>query len=186
MTYLSKPLFQKLYGTNRNEVDPFIPVPARGKPMLRIYGDVLYPTAVAYGAGRIDAILREVAPPLLDTDGDGKALPLTDGLVFMRYLFGFRGATLIQGAVDTVNCTRCDAASVEEHIAEQLDEELAGLRADFDGDGEMLPLTDGLAFVRYLFGFRGAALVQNAVDPVDCTRCDAVALEGYMGDVMQQ
>ena len=70
----------------------------------------------------------------------------------MRYLFGFRGAQLIQSAIDAVNCTRCDATSIENYIATQ--QSLAGPRADFDGDGEEQPLGDGLAFIRYLFGFR--------------------------------
>ncbi len=31
---------------------------------------------------------------------------------------------------------------------------------DFDGDGQVRPLTDGLLTMRYLFGFRGNALTQ--------------------------
>ena len=48
--------------------------------------------------------------PAYDIDGDGQSDPLTDGLLLLRYLFGFTGATLITGAVDLVNCTRCTAA----------------------------------------------------------------------------
>jgi hypothetical protein len=177
-------LYQKLYGTTANNEDPFEPTPHVGKTLLRIYGDVLYPTAVAYGAGLIDTFLREVAPPLLDADGDGEVLPLTDGLLFQRYLFGFRGATLISGAIDAAECTRCDGATIEAHIANEMT--LAGPRADFDGDGEESALGDGLAFVRYLFGFRGAGLASGVIDPLNCTRCDAAALEGYMGTAIQQ
>ena len=32
-----------------------------------------------------------------DVDGDGSTAPLTDGLLTLRYHFGFRGATLIDG-----------------------------------------------------------------------------------------
>ena len=52
-----------------------------------------------------------------DLDGDGTNEPLTDGLLTLRYLFGFRGSTLISGAFDTQNCTRCDATSIEAHTA---------------------------------------------------------------------
>ena len=48
----------------------------------------------------------------LDVDGNGATDPLTDGLLALRYLFGFRGATLIDGAVGG-GCTRCDATAIE-------------------------------------------------------------------------
>ena len=35
----------------------------------------------------------------LDIDGDGAARPLTDGLLIIRFLFGFEGEALVQGAV---------------------------------------------------------------------------------------
>ena len=37
--------------------------------------------------------------PLVDADGDGLYLALTDGLLLLRFSFGFTGATLITGAV---------------------------------------------------------------------------------------
>ena len=52
----------------------------------------------------------------MDIDGNGAAEPLTDGLLVLRYLFGFRGATLITGAVGG-GCTRCDAPAIEAYIA---------------------------------------------------------------------
>ncbi len=52
----------------------------------------------------------------MDIDGDGAAEPLTDGLLVLRYLFGFRGATLVTGAVGG-GCTRCDAPAIEGYIA---------------------------------------------------------------------
>ena len=35
----------------------------------------------------------------LDIDGDGESKPLTDGLLLIRYLFGFSGDSLISGAI---------------------------------------------------------------------------------------
>jgi hypothetical protein len=43
-------------------------------------------------------------------------MPLTDGLLILRYLLGFRGTTLISGAVGGC-CTRCSAAQIEAYIA---------------------------------------------------------------------
>ena len=49
----SKELFRRLYGSNAND----------GKTMLRIYGDVLYSIAVAYGAGLVQTFIEEVNKP---------------------------------------------------------------------------------------------------------------------------
>jgi len=51
----------------------------------------------------------------LDIDGDGEIKPLTDGILIMRYLFGFRGDTLINGAVSTT-ATRKIAAELGANI----------------------------------------------------------------------
>jgi hypothetical protein len=58
---------------------------------------------------------RFVVPVTLDVDGDGTIQPLTDGLLILRYDFGFRGATLITGVVSST-CTRCDAPSIEAYL----------------------------------------------------------------------
>ena len=39
--------------------------------------------------------------PLLDVDGNGQVDALTDGLLVLRYMFGFRGASLIADALRT-------------------------------------------------------------------------------------
>jgi DNA-binding beta-propeller fold protein YncE len=57
---------------------------------------------------------REV--PVYDIDGDGQFDALTDGLLILRYGFGFTGATLATGAVDLANCTRCTSAAIEAYI----------------------------------------------------------------------
>ncbi len=51
-----------------------------------------------------------------DIDGNGAVDPLTDGVLALRYAFGFRGATLIAAAVGA-GCTRCDAPSIEAYLA---------------------------------------------------------------------
>jgi phosphoheptose isomerase len=54
---------------------------------------------------------RFEVPPLFDIDGDGQLSALTDGLLVLRFLFGFTGTTLTAGAVGP-GCTRCDAAAI--------------------------------------------------------------------------
>jgi hypothetical protein len=56
-----KEWFRKRYGSYNN-------VGANRKSMLRIYGDVLYPAAVAYGAGLLQAFLDEAIMPKPITD----------------------------------------------------------------------------------------------------------------------
>lgn len=59
---------------------------------------------------------RFTTPAVLDIDADGDTDPLTDGLLVLRYLFGFTGAALVSGAVDLVHCTRCNAPTIESYL----------------------------------------------------------------------
>ena len=80
-----------------------------------------------------------------DVDGDGVQSSFTDGILIIRYLFGFSGNALISGVVGD-GATRATAESIEAYIA--------GLSAqlDLDGDSEVKPLTDGLLFIRAMAG----------------------------------
>ena len=53
----SKRLYSRLFGNNDNP---------DGRTMLRIYGDILYPVAVAYGAGLVETFVEEVNKPTAD------------------------------------------------------------------------------------------------------------------------
>ena len=53
-------------------------------------------------------------------------------------------------------------------------------KIDIDGDGVILPLTDGLLVLRSTFGFTGAVLTNGVVNLAGCTRCDAAAIEAYL------
>ena len=55
----------------------------------------------------------------LDIDGDGESKPLTDGLLLIRYLFGFSGDSLVSGAIGT-GATRDTAEAVEAYIKERI------------------------------------------------------------------
>ena len=94
--------------------------------------------------------------PALDVDGNTNADAATDGILIIRYLFGFRGDPLITGAV-AGTATRTTSADIEA----ALDTSLATL--DADGNGVRDAATDGILIIRYLFGFRGDSLVEGAV-----------------------
>jgi hypothetical protein len=111
----------------------------------------------------------------LDADGDGSLEPLTDGVLVLRYLFGFTGPVLAAGAVGA-NCTRCDGPAVQTYLSG------LGLVLDIDGNGSLGPLTDGLLVLRYLFHFTGPTLVNGAIGE-GCSRCDAPAIEEYLQSI---
>ena len=91
-----------------------------------------------------------------DVDGNGKAEPLTDGLIVLRYLFGFTDEALVNGALSS-NATRVSSEAVTTFL-QPYESEL-----DVDGDDQSDPLTDGLLLLRYLFGFGGPALIDGAM-----------------------
>ncbi len=78
-------------------------------------GVVNMQTCTRCDAASIEAYLTLILA-LLDIDDDGSAEPLTDGLLVLRFLFGFTGTTLTSGAVDTQNCMRCDATEIEPYL----------------------------------------------------------------------
>ena len=86
-------------------------------------GDSLTSGAVSSDASRdaSDAIASYLtdADSQLDIDGDGESKPLTDGLLLIRYLFGFSGDSLVSGAIGT-DATRNTADAVEAYIKERV------------------------------------------------------------------
>jgi hypothetical protein len=50
-----------------------------------------------------------------DVDANGVVDALTDGILTLRFEFGFRGNSLVTGAV-AGNCTRCSAAEIEAYL----------------------------------------------------------------------
>ena len=60
-----------------------------------------------------------IAGYLTDADGDGESKPLTDGLLLIRYHFGFSRDSLISGAIGT-SATRDTAETVKAYIKERV------------------------------------------------------------------
>jgi hypothetical protein len=121
------------------------------------------------GAALLDRIL-------LDVDGDGFAKPLTDGVLLLRFLLGFIGPELIEGAVG-VGAIRDTAPEIEQYLAR------AGAALDADANDALDELSDGILAVRYLFGFRGATLIDDALGP-GAQRTDAGAIESFLDRLM--
>jgi hypothetical protein len=107
-----------------------------------------------------------------DVDGNGALGALTDGLLLLRWLFGFSGTTMTTGAIGG-GCTRCDSASIQTYLTG------LGMTLDIDGNNSLTALSDGLLILRWLFGFTGAPLTSGAVGG-GCSRCDATTIVPYL------
>jgi hypothetical protein len=101
---------------------------------------------------------------------------LTDGLLVLRYVFGFTGQTLIAGAVVS-GAPRDTAPEIEAYLASIFDQ------LDVDDNGDVDALTDGLLVLRYLFGFTGATLIDGAVG-LGADRDTAPEIEDYLAGLV--
>ena len=107
-----------------------------------------------------------------DFDGDGDTKALTDGLLTIRFLFGFEGTSLTSGAL-AEGATLTDPAALIDRMTAFKD------AMDVDGDGESRALTDGLLIIRRLFGFEGSALTAGALGS-NATRTDPDEIKDYI------
>jgi hypothetical protein len=82
-------------------------------------GGALVNGAIGAGCGRCTAVdiasYQASIGAQLDVDGNGSVEPLTDGLLVLRFLFGFSGTTLTNGAVGG-GCTRCDSGAIAAYL----------------------------------------------------------------------
>ena len=77
---------------------------------------VVDPAGLRTSASALGSYLGQSQNSLLDVDGNGTADALSDGIVIIRYLFGFTGDALITGVVDPAG-TRHTAAAIEAFLA---------------------------------------------------------------------
>lgn len=113
--------------------------------------------------------------PMIDIDGNGIYDPWKDGLLMLRYLFGLRGAALINGAVGT----GAKRAS-EPDIVLWLDNIRPIL--DVDGNGASDALSDGLMLSRYLFDLTGESLIRGTIGG-GASRTTAGQIESYLQSI---
>jgi hypothetical protein len=109
-----------------------------------------------------------------DADGNGACEPLTDGLLVLRYLFGFTGSALVSGAIGG-GATRMTGPEIVSYLAG------VGAILDVDGNVQFSALTDGLLNLRFLFGFRGDVLIANAVGE-GASRSTAPQIEDWLAE----
>jgi hypothetical protein len=102
------------------KVDPLTDALMIVRNLCGFVGNSLIDRAVASDATYISAaqIQQRLTDmqSILDVDGNGNLDALTDGLLIMRYAFGFRGSVLINNAVSS-GSTRTTAAQIEQYVA---------------------------------------------------------------------
>ena len=121
-------------------------------------GEALTAGAVGSDAKRstpadIAAYLTNAATEL-DIDGDDEAKALTDGLLLIRYLFGFTGNALAAGAVGEA-AERATASAIQAYIAQRLPDSNGSGGGSGDGGGlgstpAMLAVQVRMALIRAL------------------------------------
>ena len=129
-------------------------------------------TLAAKAAGTIDTLVAfyfpSSAPQILNIDNSSGMVydAATDGALLVRYLFGMRGAALINNARGTGTSMR-DAAQIEAYLAANI------ARFDVDGDGKTLPMTDGLMILR--------RMLSPAAATTDAAAMAAITVKAKMG-----
>jgi hypothetical protein len=118
-------------------------------------------------------VVPACAEPTYDVDGNGSVTALTDGLLILRFLFGFTGSSLTTGAIGP-GATRTTSAQIVAYLTC-----VAPAMLDVDGNNVFGALTDGLLILRHLFGFTGSSLTTGAIG-ANATRTDATALATFM------
>ena len=123
--------------------------------------DPLYTTEAAFeDANDMERLGKHAL--VADIDGDGIVDALSDGLLFLRHSFGMRGDELIEGLIKD-DSIRNTAKEVEEYLSDPRVQQLY----DFNKDGQIDSLTDGLAFLRAAFGIHGDELTEGLLLPED-------------------
>ena len=112
----------------------------------------------------------------LDVDDDGKTEPLTDGLLVIRYLFGFSEEALVVGAIGS-EASRNRPEDIRAFLKNNES------KLDIDNNASVTALTDGLLIIRHLFGFSGDALTSGAISE-NANRAYAQEITTYFSTIV--
>ena len=136
------------------------------------------PSALApdYGLSAHSLTLNYSAGRTFDIDEDGDVTALSDGLMMLRFLFGFTGD--FESLIGENSPHIGNPAAINQRLNEHLS------FMDIDDDDTTQALTDGLLLIRYLFGFRGDALVEGATS-LEANRASASEIEIYLEQYIQ-
>jgi hypothetical protein len=112
---------------------------------------------------------------VLDLDGSGSFNASTDGLIALRHLLGLSGLPLVNGALAS-SATVVDPVLIGSRITTMR----SNGALDIDGDGSILPETDGLLLLRVLLGFTGTSVTQGITSNDGRLRPDWPLIRSYL------
>lgn len=107
-----------------------------------------------------------------DVNGDGSVDLDLDGVLILKRLFA------MDTDADYLSLAHSCASASYAQATSRIDQAIQSLDWDFDGDGKVLPLTDGLLLLRMMLGLQGTSLTEGAIDPSG-TRIDASSIYGF-------
>ena len=117
----------------------------------------------------------------LDVDGDG-IVDLTDAQLVLRRLLGFSGASLTASTTFRNCASRTTGANIAAFVDAQRLPVSNAIPFDIDGDGFVLPTTDGLMLLRAALGLSADAVVASAT-ALGAPRRTWAAVRGHLNDV---
>ena len=100
----------------------------------------------------------------VDADGDG-ILDVSDAQLVLRRLLGFSNTALVGSASFRSCATMTTGTLIANFVDAQKTPVSGAIPFDFDGDGLVLPTTDGLLLLRAALGLTGNAVVAGATAP---------------------
>lgn len=142
-------------------------------------GDCSGPTCVLTNVTATRSVTANFVPTL-NVDGSDVASryqPVTDGQIIVRYMQGLRGAALVAGS-GVAGAMVTDPAAMATYL------DSLGAKLDIDGNGTIDAATDGLLVARYMLGFRGEALIANALGKSPRVRSTAEEIEAWLAALM--
>jgi uncharacterized delta-60 repeat protein len=128
--------------------------------------------SVDFCVARLDGGISPDAGCVLDVDGDGELKSTIDSLLQIRIAKGVFAASLTAGVSFAPTAQRTTWEAIREHLRQN--------PADLDGDGRVLPETDGLLHVRYALGFGGDSALEGITLPSFATRLTWYAITAYI------
>lgn len=99
-----------------------------------------------------------------DIDGDGQLNALTDGLLNLRYLFGLRGDALVKNVLGQ-KAIQTNPHNIANYLSSADCKQLFDIDHSMEnGDNHPDALSDGVLFIRFLFGIRGQSLTNGTLN----------------------
>lgn len=141
------------------------------------------PVTTPYGyIFRAETFPIDIAYVSFDVDKDGRLDALSDGLMFLRHLFSDASLRTVESI--TQGAISAQSPLTPQQVADNVDT-VVEVIGDIDDSGSLDALTDGLLLLRYAFGIRGEALVNQAT-AIGANRTTHEEVEAYIEKFLPQ